>query len=469
MTENRTLIRSLQSILFLLFSGWLYLFVTTPVRMCPDSYGYFADAGHLFDPGYQTIRPVMYPALLWVFHAIPIKMSIVAYLLNCASLLYLVKLASGRGDAEGVDGKRGDESGRGTGGKNRLFSLRNTIVMTALLMLIGLWSYCGTYLTESILFAVQIWIFIFLYKIIFPKKGSNVLLTVVYAVAACLLAITLKPWIMIMVLLTSVGLCIASLAIRSFRSKLLSSFLLLVVAILSFVVSLGYNRSKSFEKANMVVFMAGSGFEGTLKERIAGDKSLSKEDSVFLAGVLSDIGLIMHKYDRDPWGASRANELRILNVLDRKYEPGIVKAYHLLYFRRFRDFLGLVGLSLERHISDLRFDTSCFEIAYGPELPGLRNLSVILIVSFAVLLLIYQSTRRDPSTGRKIGLRPIKNYLKENKELSIFIGVILLAGIVFSLVLTLAGAFELQRTNLPAAICQVIAVAWIVMSRNKVI
>ncbi|MBS1602515.1 MAG: hypothetical protein JST42_07590 [Bacteroidetes bacterium] len=452
MAGNKALTRSLQSILFLLFSGWLYLFITTPVRMCPDSYGYFADAGHLFDPGYQTIRPVMYPAFLRVLGGVPIKMSIVAYLLNCASLLYLVKLASGK------DGSRG-----GARGKGGLFSLRNTIVMTAFLMLVGVWSYCGTYLTESILFAVQVWIFIFLYKIFFPAKASNPLVTILYALAICLLAATLKPWIMIMVLLASVFLCIASLAIRSFRSKMLSSFVLLIVAILSFVASLQYNRSKSFEKANMVVFMAGSGFEKTLQERVAGDKSPGKEDSVFMAAVLSDIGLIMHKYDRDPWQASRANELRILNVLDRRYEPGIVKAYRMMYFQRLRDFFALIGLSFERHVSDLRLDTSCFEIAYGPELPGLRNLSVILIVGFAVLLLIYQSTRPDPATGRKIGLRPIKNYLIENVQLSIFIGIILVSGIIFSLLLTLAGAFELQRTNLPAAICQVIAIAWIVL------
>jgi len=446
MAENMTLTRSLQAILFLLFCGWLYLFIVTPVRMCPDSYGYFADAEHLFEPGYQTIRPVLFPLFLRVLHNTPLKMSIVAYLVNCASLLYLVELASG---------------------KNRLFSRRNTIVMISFLMLVGIWSYCGTYLTESILLAVQIWIFVFLYKIIFPVKAPNVLVTIGYAMAICVLATTLKPWIMLMVLLTSVFLCIASLAIRSFRPKMLSSFVLLIVAVLSFVVGMRYNRSKSFEKANMVVFMAGSGFEGTLKERITGDKSLRKEDSIFLAAVLSDIELILHKYEQNPWEASKANELRVLNVLDPRYEAGITKAYRVMYFQRFRDLMGLVGLSLERHFSDLRLDTSCFEIAYGPELPGLRNLSIILIVGFAVLLLVYQSTRTDPATGRKIGLRPIKNYLRENIQLSIFIGVILLSGIIFSLLLALAGAFELKRTNLPAAICQAIAVAWIVMSYSR--
>ena len=442
MTENKTLTRSLQALLFLLFSGWIYLLVVTPVRMCPDSYGYFADADHLFEPGYQTIRPVLFPLFLRVLHNTPLKMSIVAYLLNCASLLYMVKLA---------------------GGKNRLFSQRNTIVLISFLMLIGVWSYCGTYLTESILFAVQIWIFIFLYKIVFPVKTPNVLATIGYALAICLLATTLKPWIMIMVLLTAVFLCIASLAIRSFRSKMVSSFILLVVAIVSFGVSMEYNRSKSYEKPNIVVFIAGSGFEHTLQERLTSDNSLSKEDSSFLAAVLSDIEVILYKYDKNPWDASKANELRVLNVLDKRYGPGIDKAYRLMYFQRFRDFMGLVGLALERHISDLRLDTSCFEIAYGPELPGLRNLSVILIVGFAVLLQAWKSTRPDLSTGRKAGLRPIKNYLKENIQLSVFIGVILLSGIVFSLLLTLAGAFELKRTNLPAAICQVIAIAWLVV------
>ncbi|WP_431214128.1 hypothetical protein ACQ86N_04465 [Puia sp. P3] len=444
MTENKALTRSLHAVLFLLFSGWLYLFVTTPVRICPDSYGYFADADHLFEPGYQTIRPVLFPLFLRVLHGTPLKMSIVAYLLNCGSLLYMVKLGSGKA--------------------RPLFSRRNTIVLISFLMLIGIWSYCGTYLTESILFAVQIWIFIFLYKIVFPIKAPNVLAAIGYALAICLLATTLKPWIMIMVLLTAVSLFIASLAIRSFRSKMLSSFILLVVAIVAFGVSMGYNRSKSFEKANIVVFMAGSGFERTLQERLTGDKSLNKEDSSFLAAVLSDMDLILHKYDRNPWDASKARELRVLNVLDPAYGPGIDKAYRLVYFQRFRDFMGLVGLAFERHISDLRLDTSCFEIAYGPELPGLRNLSVILIVGFAVLLQAWNSTRPDPSTGRRTGLRPIGNYLKENRQLSVFIGVMLLSGIIFSLLLTLAGAFELKRTNLPSAICQAIAIAWIVVS-----
>ena len=156
------------------------MFIVTPVRICPDSYGYFADADHLFEPGYQTIRPVLFPLFLRVLYNTPLKMSVVAYLLNCASLLSMVKLA---------------------GGKARpLFSQRNTIVLISFLMLIGIWSYCGTYLTESILFAVQIWIFIFLYKIVFPIKTPNVLATIGYALAICLLATTLKPWIMIMVL-----------------------------------------------------------------------------------------------------------------------------------------------------------------------------------------------------------------------------------------------------------------------------
>lgn len=440
MTNNISLTRVLQVILFLLFASWLVLFIVNPVRMAPDSYGYIADAKNLFDPAYQTMRPVLFPFFLGVLNSVNLKMSIIAYLLNCASLLYLVKMASGSGP---------------------LFSRRNTIILICFFMLTGIWSYCGIYLTESILFLVELWIFVFLFKIIFPVRKSNPLVTILYSLVICLLASTLKPWIMIMVLLSGSFLFLASLILRSFRSKMLSSSILLAVSVMSFIVSLGYNRSKSQEKANMVVLMISSGNEAALKERLVTDKSLSKDSAVFITMLLSDIHLINSKYKKNPWVASETTELKVLNIFDKRYSPSIDKAFRIMYFQRFKDFIGLILLSFERHVSELRFDTSCFEIAYGPELPGLRTSAVIIICSFVLLLTIYRSTRPDPSGIGKVGLKPIRQFLEQNEQLSIFIGIILLAGIIFSLLLTLAGADELKRTVLPAALFQLFALAYV--------
>src|ERR1700754_1462620 len=96
MANNTPLTRILQAILFLLFASWLILFIVNPVRMAPDSYGYIADSKGLFDPSYQTMRPVLFPFFLLILNSLHLKMSIVAYLLNCASLLCLVKTASGK-------------------------------------------------------------------------------------------------------------------------------------------------------------------------------------------------------------------------------------------------------------------------------------------------------------------------------------------------------------------------------------
>ena len=211
----------------------------------------------------------------------------------------------------------------------------------------------------------------------------------------------------------------------------------------------------------MVVLMISSGNEGALKERLANDKSLSKESSEFITATLSDIELINSKYKKNPWVASATTELKVLNIFDKRCAPSIDKAFRIMYFQRSSDVFGLILLSFERYISQLRFDTSCFEIAYGPELPGLRTSAVIIICSFVILLTIYQSTRPDPLGKGKVGLKPIRQFLKENEQLSIFIGIILLAGIIFSLLLTLAGADELQRTVLPAALFQLFALAWL--------
>jgi hypothetical protein len=414
--------------------------------MYPDSYGYIADSNNLFDPAYTTMRPVLFPFFLQILSHANIKLSLAAYLLNSASLFYFVKMA---------------------GGMKYSLSRRNTIVLICFFMLTGIWSYCGTYLTESIILSVELWIFIFLVKILFPGKKANPLLTILYSLLVCMLATTLKPWIMIMVVLSGALLFLTSLIFRSFRPQRLSSFILLAIGVLSFIAGLHYNRSKSQEKANMVVLMISSGNEGELKERLANDRTLSKESAAFITALVADIELINTKFSHNPWVASKNTGLKVLNIYDKKCIPAIDKAFHVMYFERFKDVLGLILLSIERYVSQLRFDTSCFEIAYGPQLPGLRTSAVIIIVGFFLLLVIYRSTRPDPSGIGKTGLKPIKQFLKKNEQLSIFTGVILLAGTIYSLLLCLAGADELQRTVLPAALFQLFALAWLMFTRPQ--
>ncbi|HEY4286977.1 MAG TPA: hypothetical protein VGN00_07750 [Puia sp.] len=89
MSNNTTLTRILQGILFLLFTSWLVLFIINPVRMAPDSYGYIADSKNLFDPSYQTMRPVLFPFFLLILNGLHLKMSITAL---SSTFLFLASL-----------------------------------------------------------------------------------------------------------------------------------------------------------------------------------------------------------------------------------------------------------------------------------------------------------------------------------------------------------------------------------------
>ena len=411
---------ALRFMLFALFASWLILFIVNPVKMYPDSYGYFENAKNLFDPAQTMTRPILYSIFIRIIMGLHLKASIVSYLLNCASLLYLMRMAAGKGP---------------------LFSIQNTIVLVCLFMLTGIWSYCGTYLTESILPAVESWIFILLVKIFLPAEKIPVAGIIGYSVLIFLLATTLKPWIMVAVLMIGALLLLASFSVSAFREKRRPALLFFAVSILLFMAGLSYNRSKSFEKANMVVFMAGSGYEGRLEQRLTEGGGPGGDSSRFMADVLADIRLINTKFGRDPFQAVQTTELKVLNFQDKNNAPNIDRAFHVMYMEHFRDAFGLVGLAFERYISRLRLGTSCFEIAYGPELPGIRKLGFIFII-----LLLGMTILRWP---------------RHDKPLAIFMGIILLAGVLYGLLLSLPVAEELQRTVLPAPLFEVLALAYI--------
>ncbi len=387
--------------------------------MYPDSYGYIDNSKILFDHAQSMTRPVLYPLFVRVTMDLHLKASIVSYLLNCASLFYLLKT---------------------TTGKRPLFSTQNTIVLICVLMLTGIWSYCGTYLTESILFAVELWIFILLVKILFPVSKISSSIIIAYSLLICLLAATLKPWIMVAVLMISALLLLASIILSSFKQKRRPALLFFLVSIILFIAGLGYNRSKSFEKANLVVFMAGSGYEERLAQRLAEGGGPNNESSRFIADVLTDIRLINTKFGRDPFRAVQTTELKVLNFQDKNNAPNIDRAFHVMYMEHFHDAFGLVGLAFERYISRLRLGTSCFEIAYGPELPGIRKLGfvfIIVLLGFAIF-----------------------RWPRHDKPLAIFTGIMLLVGVLYGLLLSLPVADELQRTVLPAPLFEVLALVY---------
>jgi hypothetical protein len=436
----------LHAILILLAGGWLFLMFTYKVRLEPDSYGYLADAKKLFDPGYVTLRPVMYPAWLrWMGDPGP-KLSVLSFLLNSISLLYLVYIS---------------------GGKRRLFSARNSIVLIYFFLLTAIWSYCATILTEAILPAVEIWIFIFMTRIFFPERKQHPLLTILYSTAICILAITLKPWIMAMVLLASLLLFLASFFLRGFRSHKLSAFIFLTVSALAFFTTLYYNRSKSFESANSVILMISTGNEGDLKERLEHERNLSPDSAAFIRELVSEIELINGKYKGNPWVASGTNELKLLSIADKQQEASIKKAFHLMYFEHWRNALGLAVFALNRYISDLSLGLSCLDIIYGPTLPGVRSFAFPLILITSLLLLLYKITRRDPADPagvKRVGIKPFRQFLRAHSELAIFAGIILFAAICFALSLTLAGT-DLQRVVLPGVLFELFALTYFVLRR----
>jgi hypothetical protein len=441
MNYKLLIVRTLQVILATLVTTWLILLYNYHVQLNPDSYGYLADSKNLLVPGYVTIRPILYPAYLRLLGSPGPVLSIITFLLNCAGLLYLVYIS---------------------GGRRRLFSIPDTIVLICFFLLTAIWSYCGSILTESILFSVVLWVFVFITKIIFPKQIQHPLVTVLYSILVCILSITLKPWILAMVLLVSALLFLAALLLHSFRSHRRSSFILLAISAISFVVTLPYNRSKSAESANTVVLIANPGNEEVLKTRLKEDSSLSSSSAAFIQSLVSDIELINGRYKGNPWDASATNDLKLLNINDKKQVVSIKRAFHVMYFERGKDVLGLIFLAFQRYVSDLSLGLNCLDIAYGPQLPGVRSFAFPLIFISLILILVYICTRRDPVGKKKVGMKPVFQFLKNNRDLAIFTGIILFASVCFGLFLSLAGT-DLQRIVLPSVLFELFALTYIIL------
>jgi hypothetical protein len=434
MAKNNSWITNLfRAIAGILFLGWLFIFCRDSVIMAPDSYGYMADAKGLSDPTYQTIRPILFPAFLRLIGYGVLKMSVVTFLINIASLLYLLHIAEGRG---------------------RWFYRRTAVILICFLLLPGIWSYCGIYLTESILFAVEIWIFIFLTRVILPEKPVSLLMTIVYSLLIGVLAITLKPWIMIFVVVSGLLLFLSSLVFRAFRPCMRSSLILLVVSVLSFAWSFQYSSDKSPGPTNMVLLMISSGKVEDLKQRLKEDKGLNSEEAAYIRSMVADLDLINNKYKSSPWDAAQGTELKILHINDSNYIGPINKAFKIAFCERLQDILGLTGLAFSRYVSDLSVGSSCLDIAYGPTLPGLKKFAVLVILIALGLLVLYRIISHLRKGNKAASLPSLLYGLKKNEQLLIFTVVTLLSSIFFCLFLCLAGGVELQRTVLPPVLFQ---------------
>jgi hypothetical protein len=250
-----------------------------------------------------------------------------------------------------------------------------------------------------------------------------------------------------MVILTAVLLVLTSLFLRAFRTKRAPALALLVVSGLAFALSLHYNRSKSAETANIVMLMISSGNEGKLRDRLQNDKRLTPDSAAFIATLVSDIDVINQRYGGNAWKAGTERAVKILNVWDKDDIPAINKGFHLMYFEHTRDVLRLVLLSIERYLLDMRLGTSCLNMTYTPELPGLRAFGIPVFLAILVGFIVYGFVKRGPP-------RPLADAL------DIYTIAIFLASVGFCLFLCLAGANELERNVLPGVLFQLFALTY---------
>jgi len=417
--------KSIPLLLLLFLAGsWLVLFCNQPITMTNDSDGYLSDARNLFNPAYQAFRPFLYPFYLRLVGTLGLKMSVVAYLLELSSLLYFLHFCFGD-----------------------WFSTRFSLVAFVYLAFTGIWSYCGTCLTESILLPAEIWMFILLVKIMFPRGRQHFVATIAYCLLTCALAILLKPWLMLWLLPVA-----ALLFLVSWKPALI----LFAVTLLCFALSFRYNRSKSAETPNMIMLMVSSGNEGVLQDRLTHDHTLRADDRTLIATVLTDIGVINGTFHGNAWNASTARAVRILNVWDKDQIPTINRAFHLMYLEHPRDILRLAWLSVRRY-ADLSFGAACLNYTYGPELPWLRALFPWVLVAGLALFAVYAATGVRKSTRGRMATR---KRAAIRQPAIVFSAIIVLVSIGFGLFLCLAGANELQRNVLPAVLFQLFALTW---------
>ncbi|OQP50502.1 hypothetical protein A4H97_01285 [Niastella yeongjuensis] len=428
-----------QFIAVFLFITWLILLCIKPVNFFPDSDGYLETANNLGDT--SSGRPILFPLLLLITNKLHLKLSLVCYFIEIISLAALFWFC---------------------GPRKKLLSSTNFAILIVVLLLPAISSYCGACLTESILFAVEIWMVIFLSFLFFPKQPNSLAKTILYSLVICLLAILLKPWIMVYVVGCSVLFTVIALFTKAFRSARTPALVLLIVTIGSFIFSYRYNMSKSSSSANIVYLMANSDKADDLKARLKESKDTTSKEARFMSLMVEDIELLQAKYNSDPL-ITPMEELKLLKVNDKAYTDTINHAFKIAYFQRKQDIIKLMGLSVERYIRDTKFGLVCVDFCYGPSIKMLKKNGVYFALAFSFLTLITWFIRQRMKT--KFSFRKYLSAM--DKQLLIFVGVLLLNSIFFALFLCISGGIELGRTVLPATLFQLAAISYLVINRHK--
>lgn len=422
-----------------LFVAWLVLLCIQPVSIEPDSYTYMETANNLGDT--SSGRPILFPLLLVITNKLHLKQSIVCYLIQILSLVAFLRYFS--------PGKK-------------LFSLTNTGIFIGFLMLPAIWSYSGSCLTEAILFAVEIWIVIFLSRLFFPKRPTSLGMAVMYSVAIALLAILLKPWIMLYVVGCSVLLAVIAWFGKAFRSVRMPALVLFIVTTGAFVFSYRYNMSKTASSANIVYLLANSDKVDDLKARMQEMKDTTGEDARFISRMIDDIQLLKTKYNSDPFVAPM-EELRVLKISNAAYVDTVNKAFKIAYFQRTKDVFNLFGLSVERYVQDTQVGLACLDICYGPSIKILKKNGVYFVIALTALTFIIWFIQKRRKTAPLFN-RPLS---ATGKQLLIFVGVLLFTSIFFALFLCISGGVELRRTVVPAILFQLLAISIPIIKRKE--
>ena len=426
-----------QTALILLFLFWLIFLSLSPLGLHPDSPGYQQDADNLTLPGYVSMRPFLFPVFLHIADTLGVKMSILAFLINAGSLLFLIWYA---------------------GGRQKLFSARNSILLAGFFLLPALWSFSGSKLTESIIPAVETWIVVLMAEIFFPQWETSAGMIVVYSVVITLLSTTLKPWLMFFTLGSVCLLLLAGFIFRPFRFARVRALIVLGVAFFIYALSFKYSMSKSPMPGNMVLLLCSDNKSHDLQERSKQEEDPKSPKAAMLRQVAEDIDLINTKYHGDPFSAPSA-ELRVLRFEDPSFRDTIKHAFMTAYFSRPRDIFGLAGLSISRYVKTLRLGWACFENngdVYGPSLrlfnPISRWCIALLVLVGVRFLWIRRKTNPPPPVDRRI---------------VIFCSCLFISGILFALFLCLTGGTELSRTVEPAVLFQVLVLCYYLQVKER--
>ena len=430
-----------QLIAVVLFVTWLVLLCINPVKFYPDSDGYLETANHLTDN--STSRPLLFPLLLQIINTLHLKQSIVCFFINIFSLLSFFQLC---------------------GPRKKLFSVTNIGILTGFFLLPAIWSYCAACLTESILFAVEIWIVIFLSLLFFPKRPTSLVSVIIYSLAIALLGTLLKPWIMLFVVGCSVLFAVIAWFGKAFRTARVPALVLLIVTIGAFVFSYKYNMSKSSSSANIVYLLANSNKIDELKARVQEAKDLTPEEALFTSRVIDDIQLLKDKYNSDPLIAPMA-ALKVLKVNDKAYVDTVNRAFKIAYFQRKKDLINLMGLSVVKYVQDTQAGLTCLDICYGPFITILKKNGVYFAIALTGLTLIYWFIQRRRKAASAVK-RPLSLF---GKQVLIFVGILLFTSIFFALFLSVSGGIELRRTVLPAVLFQLIAISYLMINRRELL